>query len=189
MGTQHTGGQAVTDFARGNLRPRELRQEWAESSPGKRWTMNRSRFTEEQIIGILREREAGMATADVFRKHGISSATFYIWKAKYGGLEVSEAKRLKALEDQSPSSRGRWPRHPRQLDAEGRCIKRCMVRLGVARFFAVGSRCKMYPALASGVMTISTARLGYLLSGIDCPATNIPGGHKLQDDRPLWVPV
>jgi len=63
--------------------------------------MKPSRFTEEQIIGILREQEAGAATADVCRKHGISSATFYKWKAKYGGLEVSDAKRLKALEDEN----------------------------------------------------------------------------------------
>lgn len=63
--------------------------------------MKRSRFSEEQIIGILKEHEAGHATADVCRKHGISSATFYKWKAKYGGLEVSEAKRLKALEDEN----------------------------------------------------------------------------------------
>ena len=63
--------------------------------------MKRSRFTEEQIIGILREQEAGAATADVCRKHGISSATFYKWKAKYGGLEVSDAKRLKTLEDEN----------------------------------------------------------------------------------------
>ena len=59
------------------------------------------RPTEEQIIGILREQEAGVATAEVCRRHGVSSATFYKWKAKFGGLDVSEARRLKALEDEN----------------------------------------------------------------------------------------
>ena len=63
--------------------------------------MKKQRFTEEQIIGVLREQEAGAKTADLCRKHGISEATFYNWKAKYGGMEVSEAKRLKALEDEN----------------------------------------------------------------------------------------
>jgi putative transposase len=63
--------------------------------------MKPSRFTEEQIIGALREQESGTKTTDVCRKHGISSATFYKWKAKYGGLEVSDARRLKALEDEN----------------------------------------------------------------------------------------
>ena len=63
--------------------------------------MRPSRFNEEQIIAILREQEAGAATADVCRKHGISSATFYKWKARYGGLEVSDARRLKALEEEN----------------------------------------------------------------------------------------
>ena len=63
--------------------------------------MKRSRYTEEQIIGILKEQEAGAKTPDLCRQHGISSATLYNWKAKYGGLEVSEAKRLRALEDEN----------------------------------------------------------------------------------------
>ena len=63
--------------------------------------MKRSRFTEEQIVGILKEQGAGQKTADVCRKHGISEGTFYKWKAKYGGLEVSDARRLKALEDEN----------------------------------------------------------------------------------------
>jgi len=63
--------------------------------------MKRKRHTEEQIIAILKEHEAGMKTADLCRKHGISSATFYKWKARYGGLEESDAKRLKALEGEN----------------------------------------------------------------------------------------
>jgi putative transposase len=63
--------------------------------------MKRARFTEEQIIGVLKEQEAGGKTADLARRHGVSEATIYNWKAKYGGLEVSEAKRLRALEDEN----------------------------------------------------------------------------------------
>lgn len=63
--------------------------------------MKHSRFTDEQIIGILKEQESGMRTADVCRKHGISEATFYKYKAKFGGMEVSDARKLRALEDEN----------------------------------------------------------------------------------------
>lgn len=63
--------------------------------------MRKSRFSDEQVIAILREQEAGRPTAEVCRKHGVSGATFYKWKSKFGGMEVSEAKRLKALEEEN----------------------------------------------------------------------------------------
>lgn len=63
--------------------------------------MKRSRFSEEQIIAILHEQEAGAKTAEICRKHGVSGATFYKWKARYGGMDVSDARRLRALEDEN----------------------------------------------------------------------------------------
>ena len=63
--------------------------------------MRKSRFTSAQIIGILKEHHAGLSAADLCRKHGISDATFYKWRSKYGGMDVSDAKKLKALEDEN----------------------------------------------------------------------------------------
>jgi putative transposase len=63
--------------------------------------MKRIRFTEEQIIAVLREHDAGAKTADLARKHGISEATLYNWKAKYGGMDVPDAKRLRSLEEEN----------------------------------------------------------------------------------------
>ena len=90
--------------------------------------MKRKRHTEEQIVAILKEHEAGMKTADLCRKHGISEASFYNWKAKYGGLEVSEAKRLRGLAGfnryRRPPSRGipgRLRRNAHQHPHSGNC--------------------------------------------------------------------
>lgn len=63
--------------------------------------MKRSRFTEEQIVGVLKEAEAGVSVAELCRRLGVSNVTFYRWKAKYGGLEVNEARRLRALEEEN----------------------------------------------------------------------------------------
>lgn len=63
--------------------------------------MKKSRFSEAQMIGVLREQEAGATTEDVCRRHGISQQTFYRWKSKYGGMEVSDAQKLKTLEDEN----------------------------------------------------------------------------------------
>ena len=71
--------------------------------------MRRSRFSEEQIIGILKEHEAGVPVSDLCRKHGVSDASIYKWKARFGGMDVSEAKRLRALEDVCPVAFGTPP--------------------------------------------------------------------------------
>ncbi len=67
----------------------------------RRRTMKKSRFSEEQIIAILAEQERGMSTAEVCRRHGVSQGTFYKWKAKFGGMDVSDARKLKSLESEN----------------------------------------------------------------------------------------
>ena len=91
--------------------------------------MKRLRFTEEQIIAVLREQEAGMKTADICRKHGISDATFYKWKAKYGGLSVSDAKRLRSLEDEN----GRLKRMLADAMLDNAALKDLLGKSGEAR--------------------------------------------------------
>lgn len=97
--------------------------------------MKRSRFTEEQIIGILREQEAGMKTADVCRKHGIAEATLYKYKAKFGGLDVSDVRRLKALEDEN----GRLKRLLAETMLDNAMLKDVAAKNGDARREAGGS--------------------------------------------------
>lgn len=70
--------------------------------------MKRGRFTEEQIIGVLKEYQAGLIATELYRKHGISDATFYNWRSNFGGMEVSEAKRLKKLEGENAKLRNSW---------------------------------------------------------------------------------
>jgi putative transposase len=91
--------------------------------------MKRARFPEEQIIAVLKEHEAGAKTADLARKHGISEATIYNWKAKFGGMDVSEAKRLKALEEENAKLKKLWP-------------SRCSMRLRYASFFQKNGRAR-----------------------------------------------
>ena len=70
--------------------------------------MRKSRFSEEQVIGILKEHQAGLSAAELCRKHGISDATFYKWRSRFGGMEVSDAKRLRALEEENGKLNGCW---------------------------------------------------------------------------------
>jgi len=102
--------------------------------------MKRSRFSEDQIIGILKEHEAGVSVADLCRKRGVSDATVYKWKAKYGGMDVSEARRLKGLEDEN----ARLKRLLADAILDNAALKdllgKCMVRPAIARFSLVTVR-------------------------------------------------
>jgi len=100
--------------------------------------VKKSRFTEEQIIATLREQEAGIKTADVCRKHGISSPTFYAWKAKYGGMDVSQARKLKVLEDEN----ARLKRLLADAMLDNAVLKEVATKTGEARRSAQGGRAR-----------------------------------------------
>ncbi len=105
--------------------------------------MKGSRFSEEQIIGILREQEGGAKTQEVSRRHGISDATFYKWKAKYGGLEVSEARRLKSLEDENRRLKKLLPRRCSTMRRSRTCSEKTLSACG-----ATGSRSPAHRAVS-----------------------------------------
>lgn len=112
--------------------------------------MKRSRFSEEQIIAILREQEGGIATAEICRRHGVSSATFYAWKAKYGGLEVSQARRLKVLEDEN----ARLKKLLAEAMLDVAVLRDVTAKSGDARGAAIGSgtcACCLRPLRAAGL--------------------------------------
>ena len=94
--------------------------------------MKRLRFSEEQIIGVLKEAEAGAKTGELARRHGVSEATIYNWKAKYGGLEVSEAKRLRSLEDENAKLKRLLADSLAQPNAAARAIRLGMSSWAVA---------------------------------------------------------
>jgi putative transposase len=124
--------------------------------------MKRSRFTEDQIIGILKEHEAGISVADLCRKHGVSDATVYKWKAKYGGMDVSEAKRLKGLEDEN----ARLKRLLADAMLDNAALKDLLEKSGDARRKA-----------ASGCASGGKSR--------DERAAGVPGDRLLSDDHAL----
>jgi putative transposase len=111
--------------------------------------MKSSRFTKEQIIGILKEQEAGAKTADVYRRYGISDGTFYKWKSKFGGLEVSEVKRLKALEDENAKLK--------------KLLAEAMLDNAILKDIAKPLRARLR-ALAAERRRFGYRRLGYLLA-------------------------
>ncbi|WP_372712388.1 IS3 family transposase [Azospirillum argentinense] len=137
--------------------------------------MKKSRFSEEQIIGILREQEAGRPTAEVCRKHGVSEATFFRWKAKYGGLEVSEAKRLKTLEDENARLK--------RLLAEAMLDNAVLKDLAAKKMVTPAAR-RAAVAHAQAVHGISQRRACAIL-GVD--RSSVRYRSRRMDDAPLLI--
>ncbi len=102
--------------------------------------MKRKRFTEDQIIAVLREHEAGVKTGDLARKHGVSEATLYNWKAKYGGMDVSDAKRLKALEDENAKLKKLLADQMLEASALRELLSKCMAYPSRARSWSFRRR-------------------------------------------------
>ncbi len=127
--------------------------------------MKKTRFSEEQIIAVLREQEGGMKTADVCRKHGISSATLYAWKAKYGGMDVSQARKLKVLEEEN----GRLKRLLADAMLDNAVLKEVAAKTGEARRSAKGCR-----ACSTTVRHQRASGLYHLRRGQDVGALRAP---------------
>ena len=127
--------------------------------------MKKTRFSEEQIIAVLREQEGGMKTADVCRKHGISSATLYAWKAKYGGMDVSQARKLKVLEEEN----GRLKRLLADAMLDNAVLKEVAAKTGEAHRSAEGSR-----ACSTAVRHQRASGMHHLRRGQDISALRAP---------------
>ena len=129
--------------------------------------MKRARFTEEQIIAVLKEHEAGAKTADLARKHGVSEATLYNWKAKFGGMDVSEAKRLKQLEDENARLKKLLADHAHGGDAQ-----RMEDRVHGGPFHKKAGGARPRPHRAASVVAVAVTV---------APAVVAGGGHELLD--------
>ena len=133
--------------------------------------MKKARRTEEQIIGILAEHDAGAKCADLCRKHGMSEGTFYAWKAKYSGMTVSEAKRLKALEDENAKLKRLLAEQMLDMAA----MKDLLSKNGAARREARGCRASEDPVRAIRTTGVSDCRGGSEDGPLSIAASPGPG--------------